>query len=184
MSSGQMLLTACALMLLGTIILTANTSMLDNEQVVMDSEFGVASISLATSLIEEIQGKLFDQAAVDSGVTSLSRLTSASSLGPGSSDRYRPADSTKSDFNDVDDFNNFWIEFVADTSRPKQASYRGDARGFRADYHVRAKVTYVHKNAPDGTAGTQTWHKKVIVTVSSPSSRDTLRIPTIISYWN
>lgn len=184
MSSGQTLLASAALMLLGTIILTANGAMLNNEQVVMDSEFGVASLSLATSLIEEIQGKLFDQAALDSGVTSLSQLTGAYALGPGSGERYRPTDTTKVDFNDVDDFHNFWIEYVSDTTRTKRATYRGDARGFRADYFVRARVMYVNKNAPDQTATTQTWHKKVIVTVYSPSSRDTLSIPTIISYWN
>lgn len=184
MSSGQMLLASAALMLLGTIILTANSAMLNNEQVVMDSEFGVASLSLATSLVEEVQGKLFDAAAVDSGVTALSRLTSPGYLGPAANERYRPSDTTKADFNDVDDFHGFWIEYVADTSRPKTATYRGESRGFRADYHVRARVVYVSKASPDYPAFTQTWHKKLIVTVTSPSSRDTLRIPTIISYWN
>lgn len=179
-----MLLTLGAMMLLGVIILNANSSMLDNEQVVMDSEFGVAAISLATSLVEEIQGKLFDAAAADSGITSLSKLTPAGSFGPSYLEKYHPTDTTKADFNDVDDFNNFWIEFVADTSRAKVATYRGDARGFRADYQVRARVYYVNKGAPDGSTSTATWHKKVVVTVTSPSSRDTLSFPTIISYWN
>jgi hypothetical protein len=184
MGSGQMLLTLGAMMLLGLIILTTNSTMLDNEQVVMDSEFGVAAISLATSLVEEIQGKLYDAAGADSGITSLSKLTASGSLGPSGSERYHPKDSTKTDFNDVDDFNNFWIEFVADTSRPRVATYRGESRGFRADYQVRARVYYVDKNSPDATSFTPTWHKKVVVTVSSPSSRDTLSFPTIISYWN
>jgi len=30
----------------------------------------------------------------------------------------------------------------------------------------------------------QTWHKKIIVTVTSPSSNDTLVYPSIMSYWN
>jgi len=184
MGTGQILLTVSALMVLGIIILSANSTLLENERVVMDSEFGVAAISLATSLVEEIQGKLYDAAAADSGITSLASLTPAGSLGPNTSERYRPTDSTKTDFNDIDDFNNFYIEYVADPSKPKKATYRGDSRGFRADYFMRAKVFYVYKTDLNGTAGIPTWHKKIIVSVASPSSRDTLVFPTIISYWN
>lgn len=179
-----MLLTLGAMSLLGVIILTANTAILDGEQVVMDSEFGVAAISLATSLVEEIQGKLYDDAASDSGITSLTMLTPVSSLGPSWIESYHTTDSTRADFNDIDDFHNFWIEYVADTSRSRTATYRGESRGFRADYYVRARVCYVDKASPDGISSVPTWHKKVIVTVTSPSSRDTLRFPTIISYWN
>ena len=82
MTTGQMLLAACAMALMGTIILSANSTLLENDRVMMDSEFGVASISLATSLIEEVQGKLFDQAAIDSGITALAQLTPLNSLGP------------------------------------------------------------------------------------------------------
>ena len=184
MGSGQMLLTLGAMMLLGIIILTANSTMLDNEQVVMDSEFGVAAISLATSLVEEVQGKVFDAAGADSGITSLSKLTPVGSLGPSMIEQYRTTDTTKADFNDVDDFNNFWIEYVADTTRSRIATYRGEARGFRADYFIKARVYYVDKSNPDGISSFPTWHKKVVITVTSPSSRDTLRFPTIVSYWN
>ncbi len=181
---GQVMLVMGALGILGLVILGANNIILDNEQVVMDSEFGVASLSLATSLIEEIQGKLYDAAAADSGITSLSKLTSAGGLGPSSMEKYRSTDSTKPDFNDVDDFNNFSIEFVNDTSKAKVAQYRGEARGFRADYLVKSRVQYVTKANLNGYSTSPTWHKKVTITVSSPSSTDTLTIPTIISYWN
>jgi hypothetical protein len=181
---GQVILVMAALGILGLVILSSNDTLLDNEQVVMDSEFGVASLSLATSLIEEIQGKLFDAAASDSGITSLSKLTGAGSLGPSPLEKYRSVDSTKPDFNDVDDFHNFSIEFVNDTTRPRVAQYRGESKGFRADYLVKSKVHYVTKNNPNGASSSTTWHKKVTITVSSPSSTDTLTIPTIISYWN
>lgn len=181
---GQTMMAMGALTLLGIIILTSNSTMLQNERVVMDSEFGVAAISLATSIIEEIQGKVFDAATSDSGQTLTSKLTPANSLGAAGTETYRPTDSTKTDYNDVDDFHNFWIEYVADTTKPKIATFRGDARGFRADYFIRAKVEYVNKSNLEVKSLTQTWHKKVTLTVSSPSSRDTLVFPTIISYWN
>lgn len=184
-----MLLAACAMALMGTIILSANSTILENDRVMMDSEFGVASISLATSLIEEVQGKLFDEAAIDSGIVALNQLTPLNSLGPETGEYYHPPDTSMTDFNDMDDFNNFWIEFVADTSKPQVATYRGDARGFRADYYVRAKVEYALAGLGvaylNGAAlPTTSWHKKLTVTVTSPSSRDSLVFPIILSYWN
>lgn len=188
MNMGQMMLAVMAMSLLGLIILSANSSLLDNEQVVMDSEFGVASISLATSLMEEVLGKAFDEACADTTVGTINDLTPIISLGPDASEVYRSTDSSSTDFDDVDDFQSFWIEFVADTSKPKIATYRGNARGFRADYFVKSKVEYVTAGSGvailDGSAGARTWHKKLTVTVTSPSSTDTLVFPTIISYWD
>ncbi len=40
---------------LGSLTLSANRSILENDSLVSDSEFGVAAISLATLMIEEAQ---------------------------------------------------------------------------------------------------------------------------------
>jgi hypothetical protein len=185
MGSGQMLLAVAAMSLLSLIILSANSNLLENEQVVMDSEFSIAAISLSTSLIEEAQGKVFDEASVDSGLNATTQLTPTSYLGKDALEYYHTSDSTKSDYDDLDDFNGFFIEYVHDTTKAMIATYRGDARGFRADYFVRAKVEYVNVSGSAVTPTTnQTWHKRMTVTVTSPSSRDTLAFPTIISYWN
>jgi hypothetical protein len=180
-------MTVMAMFLLGTIILNTNSNLLTNEQTVMDSEFGVAAISLATSLVEEAQGKMFDEASVDSGVTDVSQLATAASLGKDANELYRYAgsDTTMSDFDDLDDFNNFSIEFVNDTTKPLIAQYRGESKGFRADYFVRSKVEYVTATTSAITpTSSKTWHKLLTVTVTSPTSRDTLKFPTVISYWN
>jgi len=188
LGSGQMLLAALAMFLLGIIILSANSTLFDNEQTVRDSEFGVAAISLATSLVEEAQGKVFDEAASDSGVTTTAQLTLGTMLGPDPSEQYRTVDTSKHDFDDLDDFNGFSVEFVNDSTQPQIATYRGNSRGFRADYLLRSKVEYVVAGGGfadlDGSTLTQTWHKKITVTVTSPSSKDTLVFPTVISYWN
>ncbi len=184
------MLVVAAIFLLGIIVFSANSTILQNDDIIKDSEFGVAAISLATSLIEEVQGKVFDQAAADSGISATAQLTAPSLLGPESGEEYRTTDPSKSDFNDVDDFNRFTIEYVADTTKAKVAQYRGDAKGFRSDYFVSARVVYV--TVGSGTASLNgnsavvlpTWHKKLIVTVTSPTSRDSLVFPTVISYWN
>ncbi len=188
MGTGQIILAVGAMTLLGLLILTANSSILENDKVVSNSEFGVAAISIATSIIEEAQGKAFDDAVVDSGLTNPLLFTSAYLMGPGTNEYYRPPDSTKSDFNDLNDFNGFWIEYVADTTKPQIATYRGESKGFRADYFVRSTVSYVTAGGgvayPDAISPIQTFHKKLTVTVTSPSSTDTLTVSTVISYWN
>lgn len=188
MGTGQMMLTIAAMFLLSIVLLSANATFLQNDDVVKDSEFGVAAISLATSLVEEVQGKYFDAATSDSGVYSTDRLTGASSFGPNSTEEYRTTNPAKTDFNDVDDFHNFSIEFVSDTTRAKKATYRGDSKGFRADYLVKSKVNYVSAGAGsaalDGVSATRTWHKKLVITVTSPSVKDSLVLSTVISYWN
>lgn len=187
MGLGQMMLSVGAMFLLGIIILSANSTLLQTDSVVKSGEFGVASISLATSLVEEVQGKMFDEAGADTIVANTSELTEPAKLGPEASEEYRTVDTSKHDFDDVDDFNGFSVEFVSDTTKPMVATYRGDSRGFRADYFVGARMVYV--TAGGGVAnlntasGTSTWHKKLIVTVTSPSSKDTLVFPTILSYW-
>ncbi|HCV42451.1 MAG TPA: hypothetical protein DGH68_03135 [Bacteroidetes bacterium] len=185
MGSGQMLLALGAMFLLGIIIFSANSNMLENEKVVMDSEFGIAAISLATSLVEEAEGKMFDQASVDSGVTATTQLTTTAYLGKDANESYRTSDSTKTDYDDLDDFNGFFIEYVSDQSHAQIATYRGDSKGFRADYFLKAKVEYVNVTTSTITASAnRTWHKRLTINVFSPSSRDTLVFPTVISYWN
>lgn len=183
-----MILVTGALFLLGIIILSANTTFHENEKVVTDSEFGIAAVSLATSLIEEAEGKVFDEACTDSGVVDLSQLTPAAMFGPAVNEIYRTTDTSKSDFNDLSDFNNFTIEYVNDTTKPKVAQYRGESKGFRADYFLSARVEYVSAGNGsadlDHPASSRTWHKRLTVTVTSPSSTDTLNLATIVSYWN
>ncbi len=188
MGLNQMILVTGALFLLGIIILSANSTFHENEKVVTDSEFGIAAVSLATSLIEEAEGKVFDEACSDSGVTSLSLLTPSSMFGPSPDESYRTKDTTKSDFNDLSDFNNFSIEYVNDTTRPKIAQYRGESKGFRADYFLAARVDYVTAGNGaadlDNASPSRTWHKRLTVRVTSPSSTDTLTLATVVSYWN
>src|SRR5437867_4047839 len=109
MGTGQMMLAVAAMFLIGIIIFSASSTLLQNDDTIKDSEFGVAAISLATSLVEEVQGKTFDEAATDSGVVNIGQLTLPAYFGPDANEFYRTTDPTKSDFDDIDDYNNFSI---------------------------------------------------------------------------
>lgn len=158
MNTGQMLITIAALMLLSLVVLRVNNGFLSTNTVMMESKFGVLAVSLATSMIEEANGKAFDHFTDSNTVT----LTSAlSSLGPESGEVYP-------DFNDFDDFNNFT---KIDSTLPS------------AVFKIACKVNYINPANPESASGSKTWHKKITVQVTSESMQDTVEMSTIYSYF-
>ena len=61
MNTGQMLLTVGALILLSTMIMRFNRSVLTSDEVMYNSKYNVLASSLCVSFIEEARGKAFDQ---------------------------------------------------------------------------------------------------------------------------
>ncbi len=186
MTLGQSLLVIGALALLGILVLNANTSIGESTETMNRSEFGITAISLATSLVEEAQGKMFDQKIADSltgPITSPTQLSAV--LGKEGAEAYRGG---AEGFNDFDDFNNIWLVYKnapLDTASSPGSTYEFAVPGLRARYDVRVSVYYVDPNGDlNVPVAYQTFHKGMLVTVTSPSSRDTLRFPAVMSYWN
>ncbi len=71
-------------------------------------------------------------------------------------------------FNDIDDYNNYT---KTDSSMPS------------AVYNIKCFVTYVNPTNPDVAVSTQTWHKRILVQVTSKSMKDTVRLSQVFSYW-
>lgn len=163
MNTGQMLLSIGALLLLSLTVLRVNNTILQTDSVMMDSKFGILATSIATSLIEKASKKAFDANTFEDAVSNLSELTTANGLGPG------VGETTPENFNDFDDFNGYTEQI---TNLPS------------AVFNVSCQVCYVDPTVPDGKLSTQSWHKKMMVKVSSPSSQDTIKLSTIYSYWH
>ncbi len=168
MNTGQSLLSIGAMFLLSLTVLRVNNSILVTDTVMQDSKFGILATSLATSLIEKASKKAYDANTYDDAVTSKSELTSPVGLGPGSGEIAPDL------CNDFDDFNGY-VDSV--TNLPS------------ARFYLSAEVCYVDPNNPNGKLNTQSWHKKMTVTVTSPDigneeRRDTIRLSTIYSYWH
>jgi len=188
MTLGQSMLVIGAITLLGILVLNANTTILQSTTTMDTSEFGITAVSLATSLVEESMGKMFDEVIADSntGMISLeTQLTPVSNLGPDGGEAYR---SGALDFDDFDDFNNIFLVYksnvAGDTVSTPGSTWETIVPGIRAKYFVRANVTYVNYLQLDSVSAARTWHKKILVTVTSTGSPDTLRFPAIMSYWN
>lgn len=161
MGTGQMFLTLGGMFLLSLLIVRTNNTFLTTGDVMYNTKFGVLAISLGTSMIEEASSKAFDATTDTMNVTSLNTLTAPSGLGPASGE-------THDMFNDFDDYNNY---IKIDTSMPA------------ATFKVSCKVGYVEPTAPNNFVNYRTWHKKIVVTVTSPSMDDTIRVAQVYSYW-
>ena len=68
MSSGETLLTVGALILLTFVILNYNRSLSENEDFLNETRFGLETMALATSIIEEASQLPFDEMSWDSTI--------------------------------------------------------------------------------------------------------------------
>lgn len=177
MSTGHTMLAVGAMLLLSVSILGINNKFLNTSTVLYNTKFGVLAVSLGASIIEEANGKAFDLAGSSDAINDLSQLTAPSGLGPANGEVYP-------DFNDFDDFNNF-----KDTITIKIKATPGDVLKTFAEFYIACKVRYVSESNPSTVSSSTTWHKRLDVSVTSPSmknqnnTQDTIRLSSVYSYW-
>ena len=159
MSNSQSMLSLGALLLLSLISLRFNSSALENTTIETENKVYLTAFSLADDLIEEIKQKAFDAATVDFPTTNPSDLTPPSGLGHGSGEVYP-------NYNDIDDFNGFTKTISAPHAE---------------NYSVSSEVYYVSESDPNTKVMTQTFYKKVEVTVSSPYMRNPINLSFIFT---
>ncbi len=174
MGLGQTLLTIMALMLMGRLILTINSTTLDSGFTKDMAEYRITATSLGTSFLEYAQAVSFDEATVDTFLTSTqsSSLTAAASLGA------ETGETSYQTFDDIDDYNNY---------------SRIDTVTNSAIFKTRGKVEYLSiTSSVMSTTTTKTWNKLLTVYVTSdylvdysvnPPRPDTLKFQSVFSYW-
>jgi hypothetical protein len=155
MNLGQSLFAIGALLILSLNIMSVNTRILRTDEVALDSKVGVLATSIGTSTIEEASKLAFDENTKDDGVSAKSSLTL--SLGQ----------EVNGVLDDFDDYNGYTQQ---DTI-------------FTIPFTSVCKVEYINTNNPNGSTSSKTWHKKLTINISSPFSRDTIKMSTIYSYW-
>lgn len=164
MNTGQTMLTLLAMMMLTFLSLRMNSSILQTQESMQNSKFGLAAISLATSVIENANKLSFDEVTVDSSITSTNALTPINKLGVDGVEH----SANPPEYNDFDDYNNYQYD-----ERTLASAY----------YHISCKVSYVNPLTPNIDANSPTFNKKLTVSVSSVSMQDTIKMSTIFSYW-
>ncbi len=171
MGTGQSIMSVFAMLLLSTLMLRVNGTLLNSGNVVTNSKLGLTAIALAQSRLEEIKSKAFDQNTVSATVSTTSSLTAASKLGPETGEVYP-------NFNDVDDFNGFTYTDTVQIN-PDLAKSATNCYYFKEI----DSVVYVSSTSPDVTSSSQTWNKKITVKITIPQMTDTIKVSTVFSYW-
>jgi hypothetical protein len=172
MGLGQTMLTILALMLMGRIILTINTTTLDVGFTKDIAEYRITATSLGTSMLEQTSAMAFDEATADSGTTSTSYLTAATAFGPDATE------SSEDLYDDIDDYHNY---------------SKTDSLEHSAIFKTRVTVSYMTISGSGIVqTTTKTFSKQVTVDITSdylmdysvtPALPETLRFKQIFSYW-
>ena len=157
MSNFQSFLAMGAMMILAMLSLNFNSAVINTSTSDFENKVYLTAFSLSENLLEEIKEKSFDRATVQFPTSNPASLTPVDSLGPDSGEVYPY-------YNDVDDYNNFKDTVTAP---------------YFETYYITCKVQYVNGNDPDVVSGTQTFHKKATVTVSSPFVQHSISLSAI-----
>lgn len=141
----QSFLTLGALIVFSLISLRFNSAVMDNSGSEMENKVLLTAYSLADDMIEEIKVRAFDETTKQFPTSNVLSLTPAANLGK-----------EGSAFDDIDDYNGFSKNISAPHSE---------------NYNISCEVKYVDDDDPDMVISTQSFYKKVKITVSSPYLR-------------
>lgn len=170
------MLTLGAFILLA-VILTSFYSLLANSgDTINDAQSGISSLTYATTYMELAEGLSFDEATVDSFITTsgIGLLKSPASLGP---ENPPPpgelAETSFQGFDDIDDLNNFAI---VDSS----------LKGITGTFKTTFRVFYVNPNDVSQISASRTFVKRVDMKVWRlyPPSLDTLNHSFVMGYFH
>ena len=174
MGLGQMMSVIGALMLLSMVSLGINTMIIGKTTTMLEAEASLAAISLAQTMIDEIQTKSYDASTVTQHVYNAANFTASASLGPNATEQSNvslPDNSTpfKSDkyYNDVDDYNYY---------------RRSASTPLLGTFTITDTIYYVSETDPNQVSSTQTFFKKIVITVRHPNMSYPLQLSDIAVY--
>jgi hypothetical protein len=137
-----------AIALLALISFRFNTTLLENRTTEIENKVYLTAFSLADDLIEEIKQKAFDEQTVEWRAITADQLSSYDLFGPVDPDEF-----SVYDFDDIDDYHGY---------------SKAVSLPHAENYSITSTVDYVSANNQDLTSSSQTFFKRVVVTVTSP----------------
>jgi hypothetical protein len=162
MNTGQTMMVILAMMLLGTLSLNVNSTLINSSSTSLEMEAQLDALSYGQTMLDEILSKSFDQKTAN-GTRIFYPADMSSYLGydggteffvkPDSS--YLGAFKSLTKYNDVDDYNGYWR--IVTNARLGQ-------------FTIRDTVQYVSETCPDSVklSTQQTFYKRVTVYITSP----------------
>lgn len=156
MGLGQIQLVVGALVILSTLQLSINSSILRSYITSWDSEATIDAISIGEAMVDEVLTKGFDEETINQKVYNADSLTASYYFGPDISAEFVSANEREpfesaSKFDDVDDYHGY-TRLVAS---PRLG-----------DFTVRDSIIYVRNTNQDSLSTTSSWYKKIVVIVN------------------
>jgi hypothetical protein len=174
MSTGQVILTVGAFMLLSTILLSFYGLVADSNKTFDTTQGDITEVALAISYQEVIQGMAFDEVTVDSFLTASQKNSLSTSLGPDNPPPAgEPSETNMETFDDIDDFNGYQIDQV-------------NPGGVLGTYRTHFNVYYVDPNNINSVSSGKTFVKRVDMKLwrASPPGQDTLQTSFVVGYFH
>ena len=155
-----------AFALLSLVTLSINSIIVEKTTVMLDTEASITGISLAQAMVDEIQSKEYDTQTIGVRVYDVANLTPTNSLGPEGGEGVTLPDvypyQSVTGYNDLDDYN----------------GYRRTVGTARLDnFTIVDSVYYVMESNLDLKSSTQTYYKKMVVTVTHPN----MKVPVVLT---
>ena len=123
------------------------------------NEAVITGAGIAQSLMEEIQGKAFDENTISDVLYSADSLTF--SLGP------EAGETSPASFDDIDDYNNYTMT---------------ETHGRLGDFDAVVRISYINSMSPESKSFGQTFSKRVDIFVTTFVLKDTLKFNHVRSY--
>jgi len=159
----ELLILLGAIAIFGRYTLTINNARYNNEFRIIACENQTVAVSMAESVIESAITKEFDETTVSTTLSGgTEALTDPNDLGAESGEEYP-------NFNDVDDFNAVSFTDTTVTGIP---------------FTIEAEVGYVDTDDDENFQASQTYFKRLNVTVSSDYIPEPVTISRIFSYYH
>jgi hypothetical protein len=163
MGKGETLVTLGAIVMLSITAINVNNSFTENSEYFNETKFGLESIAIANSIIEEASQMPFDEQSWDSTIVEklATDMTPVSDLGVDF------GESSMSTFDDFDDFHNY---VRMDTT-------------MQNIYEVSCVVNYINPAVPDSMITTRSLYKKLTVSVKNTLNNDSLSLSYVHGFW-
>lgn len=145
MSTGQMIMVAVAMMLLGKLVVSSNETVAMNQATITESECIGSATAIGQSMIEKILVKNFDDSVATAGTPDSTKF-SLIGLDPGE------VAGNPLTFNDFDDYNGY----VDSVDTPRYGKF-----------YLTTRVYYVSSVAPYDYSVTKTYAKRIEVEVDN-----------------
>lgn len=167
----ELFLVMVSSILLTLLIVQINTHNVEGSEALQQMELTHTATAIAQQFIDEARSKKFDaQVGMIDPSTMPGSFTPWNNLGPGNWETY-PA------FNDIDDYHNFNQTLYVTGTNINPDSTNG------IPFAVNIQVNYVSTANPDSAVHSNTFLKRMVVTVSSSWLPHSVSVKQVFSYY-